>query len=209
MGRVPAGSQEGLCWPPLSPPLAFIYFSSSQDSTAVVAAPGHCPALCGWVGTGRGEGPSGAETEPPPPVRPSPQNARLSTARPASATTSAPSVRRACTCIKAAATPPVPRALRLQTAPWSAAALVSRQGLGQKRGGPPQRAWAGLCAVAHDDHPPEFLWGLLCSLDFKDASGLGLRPRPSGKGSLGRTWGQVRSRDPFLPLLPSPPASTM
>jgi hypothetical protein len=59
------------------------------------------------------------------PVWSCPQDARLSTARPASATTSAPSVRKACTCTRAAAIQPVLRAPLRPTAPWSAAVLVS------------------------------------------------------------------------------------
>lgn len=69
-----------------------------------------------------------------PPIWPSPQSARLSTVRPASATTSAPSVRKACTCIRAVAIRPVPRARRPPTAPWSAAVLVSLRGCYGPRG---------------------------------------------------------------------------
>lgn len=68
------------------------------------------------------------------------QNARLSTVRPASATTSAPSVRRACTCTRAAAIQPVPRAPQQPTAPWSAAALVRSGCQRQRAHSPEQRA---------------------------------------------------------------------
>ena len=158
----PSGPQEGLCWPPLSPPLAFISLSPKTPRQQWQLQATVLPCVGGWA-QDEGRGLSGAEPEPPPPVWPSPQNARLSTARPASATTSAPSVRRACTCTKAAATLPVPRALRLQTAPWSAAARVSRkvrarEGAGRVGGCRLQRrAWAGLRAEkAHDDHPLSF-----------------------------------------------------
>lgn len=121
----PAGKRD--CFSPLSshalvfhschlPPILLCHNSSSSLG----------PDLCGWVWMGglwawwlRGGELSIS-------ILPCPQNARSSTARPASAIISAPSVRRACICTRAAAIPPVPRALRLPTAPWSAAALVRR-----------------------------------------------------------------------------------
>lgn len=122
------------------PPHPCLPSSSSQGSSAVVTAPDpvpSCVAGCGWVGSGDGdERMCPLEAEPEPPVWSSPQNARLSTARPASATTSAPSVRRACTCTRAAATRPVLRALQRPTAPWSAAVLV---GVGGAAEGPDPR----------------------------------------------------------------------
>lgn len=97
-----------------------------------------------------------------PPLWSSPQNARLSTARPVSATTSAPSVRRACTCTRAAATQPAPRAPQLPTAPWSAAVLVRRVGTAGRGsrtpgGGQARESVAG--ALSRESSPQTTLWG--------------------------------------------------
>lgn len=103
-----------------------------------------------------------------PPIWPSPQSARLSTVRPASATTSAPSVRKACTCIRAVAIRPVPRAQRPPTAPWSAAVLVSLWGCYGPRGLGPREGAGRAClsptCSPSPDSPvgfvPRFFWPL-------------------------------------------------
>lgn len=149
-----------------------------------------------------------------PPLSSSPQNARLSTARPASATTSAPSVRRACTCTRDAATRPVPRALQLPTAPWSAVVLVRQapwvlwaEGPGPlEKGGVRVRSGALSRENLPCNHPLGFSLGLFCPLGLSPERESRWETLPWG------TPGQGRGCDPPpLPFLhlPSLPASAM
>lgn len=117
-----------------------------------VPALSHCPALSvggpGRVGVKMGTwGSVYSRLSQMPPLWSSPQNARLSIARPASATTSVPSVRRACTCTRAAATQTVPRALQLPMAPQNAAVLVRHHGRCDQRVQGPRRRAARECGL--------------------------------------------------------------
>lgn len=175
-------------------------FPPSQDSPAVMAAPGQGPEL-GGGGCPQAGGHWDQAVSQRPPIWPSPQSARLSTVRPASATTSAPSVRRACTCTRAAAIRPVPRARRPPTAPWSAAVLVSLQGgpVGPEGWDPGEEQGEPTYLPTRTPPPTALGFQGLSALWTEHASSLRLRQKEQvGGAPLGHS-GVPRS-DPLLPF---------
>lgn len=165
-------------------------FPPSEDSPAVMAAPGQGPDLRVGGSCLQAGGHWDQAVSQRPPIWPSPQSARLSTVRPASATTSAPSVRRACTCTRAAAIRPVQRARRPPTAPWSAAVLVSLQGgpVGPEGWAPGEEQGEPTYLPTHPSPHRPGVPGLFCPLDPTCLQPQAQAERAGGRGSPGAFW---------------------
>lgn len=143
-------------------PASCFHFSPSQDSTAVVAAPGHCPALCGWVGTGmRGGVRLGLGQSPTPRPTPGlalPSECKIEHCEACFSHNFCTKCQESLYLHKGRCYPACPEGSAPADGTMECSSPGKGQGLGRRRGGPGGRGPQGECGAekAHDHHALSF-----------------------------------------------------